>query len=449
MVTSRIKSLVFVSLLAGLSHQCLASGFAITGKSTSSLGNAVSGTTVVADDATVVYSNPALMQSLHGDNMSVALHGIIAGVHFENEGSTTTTATSSAPTTGPTDEQLDHIYYIPGFYYVTELSDDVRFGLGIYSPFGLGLEYDDNWVGRYQTTNSSLRTINISPAFSFAADDKLSLGMGIDIQYASADLKNAVDFGGICENQESYLQAMGYITSCAAAGLAAQQNDGSQTLTGHHWALGYSMGMTYDFNQATRMGISFHSATRHDVKGTSEFDNVPALFASSFSNTDASLSIMLPENLSIGVRHSLTPRLDLLADYTWTRWSRYDELVVHFDNGLPSARDEQNWKDVPRYSVGMDYQWKDDWKIRAGASYDVTPIPDAKHRSPRVPDSNKLTLALGSKLGLSERLDLDIALTYTLPSQADINTTDSTGHNLSGNYEVDTSYVSVQLDWKL
>jgi len=436
-------------LFAGLTQQCWASGFAITGKSTSSLGHAVAGTTVVADDATVVFSNPALMQSLHGDNISVALHSIIPSVQFENEGSTTNTATSSTSTTGPTNEQIDKIYLIPNFYYVTELRDDVRFGLGIYTPFGLGLEYNDNWVGRYQTTNSSLRTINISPAFSFAASDKLSLGMGIDIQYATADLRNAVDFGGICENQEAYLQALGYITSCSAVGLAAQQNDGSQTLTGDHWALGYSMGMTYDFNQSTRMGVTFHSATRHDVKGTSEFNNVPTLFASTFRDTDASLSIMLPENLSIGVRHAITPRLDLLADYTWTRWSRYDELVVHFDSGLPLARSEQNWKDVPRYSIGMDYQWKDDWKIRAGASYDKTPIPDAEHRSPRVPDSDKLTLALGSKLGLSDKLDLDIALTYTLPAKADINTTDSTGHTLSGNYEVDTSYVSMQLDWKL
>jgi len=440
---SRARIIICAGLLAGLCSQSWASGFAISGKSTSSLGHAFSGTTVVADDATVVYSNPALMQSLHGDHFTALLHSIIPGVQFDNKGS----ATNGAPTSGANSEVIDKVYLIPNLYYLKELGDDARFGLGIYTPFGLGLAYEKNWVGRYHTTDSALHTINISPALSFAAGDQLKLGVGIDFQYAMADLSNAMDFGTICAVYESYNKIPA--GTCAASGLQPQQNDGSQTLKGHNWAVGYSMGMTYDFNQATRMGLSFHSATRHDVKGTSEFNNVPSLFASTFSDTDASLMIMLPESLSIGIRHAMTPRVDLLADYTWTRWSRYDELVVYFDNGLPASRSEQNWNDVPRYSLGMNYRWKEDWLIRAGLSYDKTPIPDAQHRSPRVPDSDKLMLALGSKLGLSDNLDVDIAITYTLPSKADIDNTDSLGHNLKGSYEVDTSYVSLQLNWKI
>jgi long-chain fatty acid transport protein len=273
--------------------------------------------------------------------------------------------------------------------------------------------------------------------------------MGIDFQYAMAELGNAIDFGTLCNIYESY-DRLPPGTSCAPDyNLQPQQNDGSQTLTGHNWAVGYSMGMTYDFTSATRMGVSFHSATRHDVGGTSEFDNVPALFATTFTDTDAQLVFMLPESLSIGVRHTITPKLDLLADYTWTRWSRYDEVVVEFENGLPTSRSAQNWKDVPRYSLGMNYRWKEGWLIRAGASYDKTPIPDVEHRSPRVPDSDKLTLALGSQLALNETLDLEMAVTYTLPSKADIDNTDGFGHNLRGRYDVDTSYISLQLNWKL
>jgi hypothetical protein len=56
---------------------------------------------------------------------------------------------------------------------------------------------------------------------------------------------------------------------------------------------------------------------------------------------------------------------------------------------------------------------------------------------------------LGSKLGVSDDIDVDIAVSYTLTSHADINNTDSQGHTLKGSYAVDTSYASVQLNWKL
>jgi long-chain fatty acid transport protein len=433
-----VRNILGTGLLVSVCSHSWASGFALSAKSTSSLGQAFSGTTVSADDASVVYSNPALMQSLQGDRFTFLLHSIIAGVQFENDGSNTS---------GRDNENIDKVHFIPNLYYIKELNSDVRFGFGIYSPFGLGLAYDKDWLGRYHTTESTLRTINFSPAISFSASDKLNLGVGVDMQYLRAELNNAMDFGTICAAYESYGQIPA--GTCSAGGLLPQQSDGSQSLKGNNWAMGYSLGLTYDFNQATRMGVTFHSATRHDVRGTSEFDNVPTLLAGTFSDTDAELMLMLPESLNIGVRHALTPRLELLGDYTWTRWSRYDELVVEFDNSLPNSTTEQNWKDVPRYSVGLNYRWKDDWMVRAGASYDITPVPDEKYLSPRVPDTNKLTLALGSKLDLSETLDIDMAVTYTLPSKPDVNNTDGLGHTLEGHYEVDTSYVSVQMNWKL
>lgn len=416
---SRTAIILCSGLLAGFTSQACASGFALSGKSTSSLGSAFSGTTVAAEDATVVYSNPALMQSLDSDQLSVALHAIIPGVQFDNDGSNTSGADS---------EHIDSLHFIPNVYYVKALNDDASVGVGIYSPFGLGLEYDKNWIGRYHTTHSKLRTINISPAFSFAASERFNIGIGVDFQYATAELANAVDYS------------------------AFGSPDGSLTLTGHNWAIGYSMGLSYDVSDATRLGLTFHSSTHHDFNGDANFDNVPSTlpppYNAIFRDTGASLTLVLPESINIGVRHSVSPRLDLLADYSWTRWSCYDELAVRFDNGVTSVT-EQNWRNVPRYSIGMNYRWTDEWLIRAGASYEITPIPDAEHRTPRIPDANKLTLGLGSRFDLSETLNLDMALTYTLPAKSKINNTDSQGHLLKGDYEFDSSYISVQLNWKL
>lgn len=420
-------------LIAGLCSNAFASGFAISGKSVSSLGQALAGTTVLAEDASVVYDNPAAMRLLEGRHFSALLHTIPADIHFDDGASTTT---------GDGSEQVDKIHFVPGLYYVNTLNNELSFGLGIYSPFGLGVEYADNWEGRYHSTNSALRTINISPAIAFSASDRVNIGFGVDFQYAKAELKKAVDFGTICYGLTT-------TATCVANGLFPEQNDGSNTLTGSSWAAGYSLGLTYDLSEATRLGLSFHSSTRHDVEGNSEFDGVHPALASTFTDSGASLTLMLPESLSLGMRHTLTSRLDVMADITRTRWSRYDQLVVKFDNTLPTAVEENNWKDSNRYSIGMNYRWQDDWLVRAGVTYDMSPIPDAEHRSPRVPDSNKISLGLGSKVALSKTQDLDMAVFYTLPGTADINNTDSLGHTLNGSYKVQTTYLSVQLNWKL
>jgi long-chain fatty acid transport protein len=418
-----LRKLLFGGFLAGLCSNSLASGFALSGKGVSSLGHAFSGTSVMAEDASVVYSNPAAMRDLEGQHFSALLHSIPVDIHFDDNGSTTT---------GSHSQQVDKIHLIPNVYYVNTLNNELSFGLGIYSPFGLGLEYDDNWVGRYHSISSSLRTINISPAVAFSASDKLNLGFGVDFQHAEAELKKAVDFETICLRYG--------VSGCT---------DGSHTLTGSSWALGYSLGMTYELSEATRLGLSFHSATRQDLKGDSEFDGVPTLFAGNFYDSEASLTLMLPENLSLGMRHRVTPRLEVIGDYTWMRWSRYDELVVKFTNGLTPAVEENNWKDSNRYSIGMNYRWQDGWLVRAGISYAQSPVPDREHRSPRVPDSNKLSLGLGSQVELSNILDLDMAILYALPSKAKIDNTDNLGHTLKGSYEVQTTYLSMQLTWKL
>jgi long-chain fatty acid transport protein len=433
-----VRPLFAAGLLACLCGNVWGSGFAISGKSVSGLGSALSGTTVLAEDASVVYSNPAAMRDLEGRQFSALLHAIPADIHFDDRGSTTT---------GSSSEQVDAVHLVPGFYYANSMNNGVSYGLGIYSPFGLGVDYDDDWLGRYHSTNSSMRTVNISPALAFTASEKLNIGVGIDFQYVEADLNKAVDFGTMCV----VFEAKGAFPSgtCTSQGLSTEQNDGSHALTGSNWAIGYSLGLTYDISEATRLGMSFHSATRHDVEGNSEFNGVPPLFSGSFQDSNASLTLMLPESLSLGMRHAVSPRLEVMADYTWMRWSRYKKLVVSFGNDLPPVVEENNWKDSNRYAIGMNYRWQQEWLLRAGILYDETPIPDAQHLSPRVPDSDKLSLAIGSNVAFSDRLDLDMAVFYTLPSNPEIENTDSLGHTLKGDYEVQTTYFSVQLNWKI
>lgn len=402
-----------------------AAGFAISAKSVSALGNAFSGTTAQVEDASVAYNNPAGMAKLDGRHLSLGLHTIHPEVRFDDNGSNTPGVGDSAGKTK----------YVPNLYYVTAISDDVTVGLAIYSPFGLGLDYGSDWSGRYFSTRSDLKTLNISPSLSFKASERFAIGVGIDVQYLEADLRKQVDFG-------------------AFAGASTTQ-DGTQTLTGEDWATGFTLGLLYDLSDATRLGLTFHSATRHDVDGDSRFDIPTAALANVvpntggatvqqlFSNSAAAVTLHLPEQLSIGLAHDYSDRLTLMADLTYTHWSRYQSLSVELDNNLGTVTEAKNWENVWRAAVGANYRLTPRWQVRGGLAYDASPVP-AGTRDPRVPDNDRRWYTLGANYTASESLTVDAAVAYLEMNEAASSLTDRLGHTLVGDYSVDTLYLCLQ-----
>lgn len=427
------KQIILAATMCGLSSSALASGFALSGKSASNTGNAFSGTTTLAEDASVVFSNPAAMQDIEGQQFSVLLSTVMPNLRYEDTGSNTITGTTDTSVTDP--------HYIPNLYYVNALSSDVRFGFGIYAPFGLGLDYKDDWAGRFTTTGSDLQIINFSPAISFKATPQTNLAFGIDMQYLNATLKNAMDYSTICGG----LALAGYAT-----GACMGDPEGSQELTGTNWAMGYTIGLTHDIDEASRFGITFHSATRHDVKGNADFTDAPPelLALNMFTDTDGNLTIVLPETLSLGYRRTVSHQLQVMVDATWTRWSRYDELVVDFSDNTFTSRTAQNWNDVWRLAVGANYQMDETWLLRGGIAYDPTPVPNAEHRSARIPDGDRTWVTLGARAKIDSDMDVDLALAYAPDNKYKINTTDSFGHNINGEYTSAVTYFIAQLNWK-
>ncbi len=429
----KAKQMILAAAMCSLSSGALASGFALSGKSASNTGNAFSGTTTLAEDASVVFSNPAAMQDLDGQQFSALLSTVMPNLRYKDGGSTQDLSPGPViPLTGTANTSVTDPHYIPNLYYVNALSSDIRFGFGIYAPFGLGLDYDDNWVGRYTTTGSDLKIINFSPAISFKSSPKTSLAFGIDMQYLDATLKNKVDFG--------------YFNS------VPQTQDGTVELTGSSWAMGYTLGLTHDIDEANRFGVTFHSATRHDVKGNANFEGRPAIAAIPtewFTDTDGNITLVLPENLSLGYRHTVSSQLQVMIDATWTRWSRYDELVVEFGNSTPTSRTPQNWKDVWRLAVGANYLLNDTWLLRGGIAYDPTPVPDAQHRSARIPDGDRTWINLGARAKIDSNMNIDLALAYAPDNKYNIDTTDSTfNHNIHGEYTSSVTYFIAQLNYK-
>jgi long-chain fatty acid transport protein len=409
-----------------------AAGFVLSDKSVSSLGYAFAGNAAFAEDASTLYNNPAGMAHLDARVLSLGMHVIRSQATFRDEGSNVS---------GDDSSDLDSTTLAPNVYFVDASRPNLRLGFGIYAPFGTRSEYDDDWRGRYHSISTDLKTVNLSPAIALQVNERFAVGASLDVQYLDAHLKQAVDFGTICVAQ------LGFAT-CGALGLQPGQSDGSQKLTGDSLAYGYSLGLTWDITAATRLGAVYHSDVSHDIEGDSDFSDVPAPFAGVFTDSGGTVALHLPEVVSLSLAHQASPSLTLLADATWTRWSRFDELRAEFDNSLPDAVTEQNWNDVWRYALGAAWDVNSRWRVRLGVSDEESAVPDKQHRSPRSPDGARRVYALGLNYAPSSHFSVDVAYAHVVLPKMDISAVDAQGHKLEGRYETSGQLASVQGNWR-
>lgn len=449
------KRIFAVSVLTTLmASNVNAAGFAIAENSASGMGSAFAGAAATAEDASTTYFNPAGLSKLEGSQIIVAGHYVAPTSSFTNNGSAlvTTAAISGSGEDGGNGA------FIPNFYYATKLNDKWAFGLGITAPFGQSTEYSDTWVGRYHATKSEIISININPSASFKVNDKLSVGFGVNVQYFEATLGNQLDSAAICQGPP--LNGAGGLCNANNLTLADIGNvarDSSQSLTGDDWSMGWNIGLLYDVSNDTRLGLAYRSNIKHALTGNVDFTINPDFQAvldlvapTAFTDTGISTGLDVPETLSLSLYHSFNPKWTMLADITWTKWSRFDQLVIDFSNPAQSSSIiPENWENSLRYSVGVNYQADSKWIYRAGLALDETPIATAEDRTPRLADNDRLWVSFGFGYKMSEESSIDVGYSHLFFDDTPINNTDASfGHTLTGTYDISVDIFSAQYNWK-
>lgn len=391
-----------------------AAGFALSEQSGSGLGNAFAGAAASAEDASTIFFNPAGMTYIEGTQVSGTLHLIKPNAEFNNQGSVAGTA---RPLGSESDDAGD-LAFVPNFYFMTPLTETVKFGVGVNAPFGLKTEYDKDWIGRFQGIKSDLKTININPSLSFKVNDQLSLGFGLSAMWIQAELTSAVNLG------------------------AAER---TSKVKGDDWGFGYNLGAIYQATNDTRFGVAYRSKIDQHLKGDVRFSisNGPT------PNGDVTADVTLPEMLSISSFSQLNDKWDLLSDVTWTRWSRFQELAVFRDNGAPLSSTAQNWENTLRYSIGVNYHYNDKLKLRAGVAHDETPTSN-EFRTVRIPDNDRKWLSFGAAWQATPASKLDIGYAHLFVSDVKIDDNQTTAVPLGrgrvrGDYDASVDILSVQL----
>jgi long-chain fatty acid transport protein len=437
----------------------VAAGFGLLEQGVQGLGNAFAGGAAKADDASTVFFNPAGLTRLPGTQVQMAVHIIMPSTRFDNGGATLNAAfgmgeQTSATLSGGNGGDAGEVGVVPNFYYAQQLTERLHLGLGVNVPFGLSTKYKNGWVGRYHALESELQTININPSLAFKMHPGLSIGMGLNVQYIRARLTNAIDQSGLCLGLAASRRIPGAL--CAKAGLVtpgstatdaeAELDDATDI------SLGYNVGVLLTPLPSTRFGIHYRSHIRHELEGKATFKRVNATFAGATGllvKQDLNAKITLPESVSFSVYHQFHTQWAGMVDISWTRWSRFDQLVVKFDGGQPTLAQPQNWDDSWRYALGVSYTPDAHWTFRLGTAYDETPIPNAALRTPRIPGADRYWISAGVSYDYADTVGVDIGYAHLFVDDANINNTEvSTGHVLTGTYRADANIFSAQLRYQ-
>lgn len=421
-------------------------GIAVMEQSVKELGQAFSGAPTNINDGSMVFFNPGAMSQVQGKLVSMAGYVIAPSITFHDSASQLSPALGGAPLKGGDGGNSANLVFIPNIYYVQELTSRVAFGFGFNTPFGTRNGYQPDWKGRYQAIDSEIMTLNFNPSLSFKVTEQFSLGAGFNVQYLQSKLTNAIDFGTIC------LQALG-AASCAGQGLLPQTADGHASLKGDSVGFGYNFGAFYTLNQVTHLGVSYRSRVTHDVHSNANFsvpDNAAILTqGGGFIDTNARTSVTLPDNVLFGFSHRLNPRWAISADALWTHWSLIRDLRTDF---LSAQRDDildLKWQDTWRYAFGINYLSEDNkWTLRTGFAYDQTPVPDSRHRSPRIPDSNRYWLTAGLTYALLRNVNIHVAYAHLFMDDPAINRRGATADFLVGQYSEQANIGGLQMDWR-
>ncbi len=147
-------------------------------------GTASAGWAALADDASTAFTNPAGMTRLDRSQLLVGAQPLIITSKFNSSPATTFSGADGGNAGG----------VIPslGGYYVHNVSDQLKLGFSLLSYFGLGIDYGDNWVGRYWVEKSDFLTLAISPSAAYKVNDWLSIGAMFNVLYSKLNTQSAI-----------------------------------------------------------------------------------------------------------------------------------------------------------------------------------------------------------------------------------------------------------------
>jgi len=363
------KSLLTIFVLLLFTAFAFGSGFSIYEQGAKAMGMC-GAFAAQANDVTAVFYNPAGLTQLSGVNVNLGTTLIFPAASF----------------TGPTDidpllysEPEEQVFYPSTFYASYQINEDFTAGFGFFTPFGLGTNWGEDWVGKHLATESEVQTFFLNPVIAYRVMDGLSVAAGFEFVIANITL-----------NRQAYF--------------TPRDMWGAVELGGDATAIGYNFGLLYNPTEQLGLGITYRSNVELEIDGEAKFDYptsanpiINAEIAALFPDSKGDATIKLPTFLSVGVAYDIMEELTIEADWLQIGWSSYDKLAVDFITETAAVQDiesEKNWDDVYSIRLGAEYRLDEALAFRAGYMQDNSPIPD-ETLDPMLPGGDRDLFSFG------------------------------------------------------
>ena len=393
MLSKRLLCGLFVTAMTFIGSYGFGAGFALY--EGSARGNVLGGLTGHGDDAAAVFYNPAGITNLEGTH-------IMGGLTLIYPYADLTTTNLYDPSSSSKASYEDNIFYPPHAYYTKQLNDKWWLGVGFYSRFGLGSEFDDDWDGRYSSTNADIATVTLNPNIAVKVNDNFSLAFGVNATYIDVTLEQAID--------SSRFMAQNFNDPRTNA------LDAKQTIEGDNLGYGFNLAAFFKVNDQWSFGLTYNSKIeQHITGGTAKYERPSAPVPDTWfvdTNVDAD-PIDLPESIFFGASYKHSEKFGMGFGVVYTGWGSLERLTFNYENpiivvpGLGVALDrvsrELQWEDVFRYNVGFEYKVNDTFNLMWGVVYDESPVPD-ETISYLLPTNDRLLLNLGFGKNIGEWL---------------------------------------------
>jgi len=351
-----------------------AGGLWIRDFGTAAQGRANAGEAAGVESAGTVAHNPAGMALLEEDEFSASGFALIGDTEFDIDSTTPAAGTGdggSAASTAPAG----------GLSYVKKLNERWSAGFAVAGLTGASLDYDDDWVGRYQAQKVELIGIAAVPGISFQATEKLSLGLALPILYTDLKLDVAIP----------NLQVPG-------------GPDGSASLDGDDTNIGIQAGAIYEFTDSTRLGIMYMSKFDQSFSGDLDLD---VAIGSQQVSVDTDLTFA--EMVRVGLAHKLNEEYTLYLGAGWENWSELANVLISGEAN--SASIQTNWEDTWHASSGIRYRRSNGFEMQFGVAYDSSPVDDEDRRA-ELPVDRQIRISTSASWQHSKRLRIGTYITY-------------------------------------
>jgi long-chain fatty acid transport protein len=426
--------LIVLALWLGVlgSGQAIAGGLLLYEVGTADIGLASAGYNARAQDASTVFTNPAGMTRLEGEQFLAGGQILYGKAKFSID-----SGTSPGLGTNSGGNAFGSNGWFPGggAFFSYSVAPDIKVGFAMTGNFGLSEQYDDNWVGRYYVQEATLVGLSFLPTIAAKVTDQFSVGASFNAMYGK--YKNQVAI-----NIPDALRP-GIVDPIRRAEGDARLNMDDQT-----WGWGANLGLLYEFSVGTRIGFTWNSQVNLDFSSSAEFSNLGQIGTTlqnrGLLNANIEVGIKVPQQLMLSAFHQMNPRWAVLGSVGWQQWSKFGQVQLGIsDTANPTTLTTNlDFKDTWHLAVGAQYQLSDPWLLNFGMAYD-SGIQSSSNVSPLLPIGPAWRFGVGAQNQYSKTFTWGVAAEYMYSGTLDVNTQSNVPVALGGRGDLVGSYDNI------